>query len=278
MALWDAGYEPFPLAPNSKIAVVRWRRDWDERHFQSRDQVADWWTRHPDHNVGVNCEASALLAVDLDGPAAAARFADLWYEHQDAELADYGTPVIRTPRPGLHYYFTMPHKPLRNTAGKLGEGIDTRGAGGMVVGPGSVIDGVSYGLVSGRLEVTRPLPGSLEELLRWVSGRSTRCAPPTVSWPRGLSISRLAQARDRVAAALPGYRNPTLNTQAWGLRPALAALGYEAIEEVLFMASEANGLVAEDGIASVRATIRSGLGGRWDLKEFHHPSPLNSFI
>ena len=61
----------------------------------------------------------------------------------------------------------------------------------------------------------------------------------------------------------PGRLAGSHHTEAWKLRPALPALGYERIEEELFAAVEANGLVsdAEDGPASVRATIRSGLGG-----------------
>lgn len=54
-----------------------------------------------------------------------------------------------------------------------------------------------------------------------------------------------------------GSVNPALNTQAWLLRPALPALGYEAIE-VALLACDVNGLPEYEA----RRTIASGLVGR----------------
>ena len=57
----------------------------------------------------------------------------------------FETFMVRTGRGGLHLYFTAPPGVrLGNTAGELGRGlgwlIDTRGHGGYVVAPGSVVD------------------------------------------------------------------------------------------------------------------------------------------
>lgn len=79
-----------------------------------------------------------LLGVDLDrknGVDGVASLAAL------AELHGFTVPettVIATPSGGEHRWFTGPAgAPVRNSAGKLGDGIDVRGYGGYLVGPGS---------------------------------------------------------------------------------------------------------------------------------------------
>ena len=48
------------------------------------------------------------------------------------------TPVVRRGGSGYHYYFQYPERGLRNSAGKLGDGIDIRADGGCVVAPPSI--------------------------------------------------------------------------------------------------------------------------------------------
>lgn len=79
-----------------------------------------------------------LLGVDLDrkngvdGVDALATLA----ERHSFEVPE--TTVIATPSGGEHRWFTGPAgAPVRNSAGKLGPGIDVRGYGGYLVGPGS---------------------------------------------------------------------------------------------------------------------------------------------
>ncbi|MDT3395467.1 bifunctional DNA primase/polymerase [Streptomyces sp. B1866] len=79
-----------------------------------------------------------LLGVDLDrkngldGVAALAALA----EQHAFTVPD--TMVVATPSGGLHLWFTGPAgAPVRNSASKLAPGIDVRGYGGYLVGPGS---------------------------------------------------------------------------------------------------------------------------------------------
>jgi hypothetical protein len=186
LAYWDAGFEPFPLIPGKKLPAVRWGQDWEKYHFTRRDEVAAYWDQHPDANVGVHCGRSALFVMDFDSYDAMERFARLWFHHEGSELADYGTPVVRTRR-GWQFLFDAPADPLHNTTplirtsrcghDELGEGIDTRGADGMVVGVGSVTcfdsDGnrvppYTYQLISGNLDKTLLLPA-------WLVTERTAC-------------------------------------------------------------------------------------------------------
>ena len=173
--LFRAGFAIFPLLPDAKIPPKCWHwsanaPDCAECGHQagtamlmnSQEEVEDWWTQYPDDNIGVNCKESCLLAIDLDSPDAARRYARTWTIVEGQHPNRYGTPIISTPR-GWHYYHDLPDPPLHNTVGQLGEGIDTRAAGGMIVAPGSVIDGRRYRVVSGDLNATRPVPGWLDQ-------------------------------------------------------------------------------------------------------------------
>jgi hypothetical protein len=79
-----------------------------------------------------------LLGVDLDrknGVDGVASLAALAEQHG---FTVPETAVIATPSGGEHRWFTGPAgAPVRNSAGKLGPGIDVRGYGGYLVGPGS---------------------------------------------------------------------------------------------------------------------------------------------
>lgn len=94
------------------------------------DVIAEWWTRWPTANVGIVTGArSNLVVIDLDGPDADALF-----------TKRFGAPpttMALTSR-GRHLYFRHPGRPIANSAGALGEGIDVRGDGGYVVAPPSV--------------------------------------------------------------------------------------------------------------------------------------------
>lgn len=79
------------------------------------------------------------------------------------------THTVRTGRDGRHLYFAAPGgEELRNTAGDsargLGWKVDTRAAGGYVVGAGSTVNARPYTTV--RAAPAAPLPAWLTDLLR----------------------------------------------------------------------------------------------------------------
>jgi hypothetical protein len=122
------------------------------------------------------------------------------------------TFAVRTPGGGVHLYFSAPDQRLGNTAGKLGVGIDTRGVGGYVVGPGSVCNTGYYTIID-RCAVA--------DLPQWV----VQVLMPTVSGvARAMSVQQqhdrylraiLDGEVDRVRSATRGTRNDALNTAAF---------------------------------------------------------------
>jgi hypothetical protein len=79
-----------------------------------------------------------LLGVDLDRKNGVDGVASLAALAEQRGFTVPETTIIATPSGGEHRWFTGPAgAPVRNSAGKLGSGIDVRGYGGYLVGPGS---------------------------------------------------------------------------------------------------------------------------------------------
>ncbi|MDT0270026.1 bifunctional DNA primase/polymerase [Streptomyces sp. DSM 44915] len=171
----ERGWQIFPLVPGDKRPAVS---RWEERATADRARIARCWAAGA-YNIGVACGPSRLVVIDLDTPKnpddrppadwahqgvndGLDAFALLCEQSNEPLPAD--TFTVRTGRGGQHLYFAAPADvELRNTSGKLGWKIDTRAAGGYVVGPGSVVRGKPY-VVAYDAEPA-PLPGWLLTLL-----------------------------------------------------------------------------------------------------------------
>ena len=200
-------------------------------------------------NVGIDCGKSGLLVVDEDRPGAFGSY---------AASAGHEVPVTFTVTTGKgrHLYFRQPRGvPLGNSIGALaGLGMDVRGNGGFVVGPGSVHQtGVRYKPVDAAAPVV-PAPG-------WLVG--ALLTPPAAALghpgPR-LHGSPDARLRGLVATVLDarvGERNNLLHWASCRAAEMIAAgeLDRGAAVDSLARAGEAVGLAPGE----VQATIASAL-------------------
>ena len=127
------GIPVFPCEPGGKRPLT-YNGFWDATTDAPR--LSAWWRRWPDANVGVPTgEQSGLLVLDVDpgagGPDSLALLESLY-----GPLPQ--TAKARTGGGGIHYFFRYPaDETVRNSAGKLGPGLDVRGEGGYVVVPPS---------------------------------------------------------------------------------------------------------------------------------------------
>ena len=140
------GHHVIPLWPRSKIPKDK---GWESTATRDPERIRDIWRSLP-YNVGIACRPSGLYVLDLDdahghepppGWAGAKHGRDVLARLADAAGQPYPahTFTVRTPSGGLHLYFRAPVEPeLRNTIGRLGWRVDTRGAGGYIVAAGSV--------------------------------------------------------------------------------------------------------------------------------------------
>jgi hypothetical protein len=180
------GMAVFPLWPRSKTPSLHGRGHcdgtgvcaeghlgWEQRATTDPDLIRHWWSESPSSNVGVACGPSRLYVLDLDtahGEEAPTAWEGARHGRDVlARLADQaGQPypatfTVRTPSGGQHLYFRVPSdSPLRNTSGRAGWRIDSRGHGGLVVAPGSVRHNGHY--VVTHLGPIEPLPPWVSEL------------------------------------------------------------------------------------------------------------------
>lgn len=256
------GWHVFPLIPGTKRpAITRW----EPRATTCAARIERCWGYVP-YNVGVATGPSGLVVLDLDtakpgrpGPDGAVALASLCGERNQFCPNDCYT--VRTPSGGRHLYFTAPPAiELRNTAGSLAPLVDTRAAGGYVVGAGSVVDGRSYSVISA---VAPPsLPPWLAELLTPAPRPLPRpfTVPLTVHDRRGAYLRAAVDAelrRVRTGIAAHGGRNNALYIAATALGQLVAggALTEPEVTGWLTLAAAGVGL----GERETRRTIASGL-------------------
>ncbi|WP_026107112.1 AAA family ATPase [Dyella ginsengisoli] len=177
------GFRVFRCRPRSKQPAAK---RWPDVATNNADTVREWFA-DDSHNIGVYAGERIvgsltrhMVVLDLDtkggkdGPAALRALAA-----PHGGLPD--TFTIRTPSGGLHLYFHA-SRATGSNAGVLAPGIDVRGVGGYVVGPGSEVEGGTYTVA----EAQRPAdcPAWLEALLPhpWAKPgeRGTRAALPGI--------------------------------------------------------------------------------------------------
>jgi hypothetical protein len=99
------------------------------------ETVTRWWKRWPDANIGIRTGTdSGLLVLDVDFQhGGGATLKEL--EDRHGKLPE--TAQALTGGGGRHYLFRHPGREVRNSAGRLGRGLDVRGDGGYIVAPPS---------------------------------------------------------------------------------------------------------------------------------------------
>ena len=124
----------FPLPDHSKIPKIKWKEaaspsvEFIDEQIQTIGLVAG---RGRFHN---------LFVIDFDKQGEDLKAA------RDIIVGEYNLPentlTVNTPRGGCHLYYLIPdeQEPLTQSVSKLLNGVDTRGEGGYVVAPGSVVE------------------------------------------------------------------------------------------------------------------------------------------
>lgn len=158
------GGSPLPIEPRGKRPLVAWLEL--QRRIADDDEIAAWFARWPDANVGiVTGRVSGIVVVDVDprhGGADSLR--QLQREH-----AGLPPTVEAVTGGGRHLYFALREPVLHNRVG-LRPGIDLRAEGGCVVAPPSMHPGGRcYAWVPGHEPESlapAPLPAWFIALLR----------------------------------------------------------------------------------------------------------------
>lgn len=139
-SLAAAGVPVFPCLVEGKRPLTR-------RGFldasSDPEQVAAWWSRTPDANIGIPTGAVSgvvVVDVDVDGPHDGRA---AYQRATNAGLVDGAGLLVRTPTGGVHVYFpSTPGREQRSWQAATA-GVDFRGDGGYIIAPPSrrIIDG-----------------------------------------------------------------------------------------------------------------------------------------
>lgn len=229
---------------------------WQEKATTNPDTITGWWRYRPNANVGIGTgEASGIFVLDVDPDNGG-------METLEKLEAEHGTLpatwAVETGSGGLHYYFQWPGFDLRNSAGKLGPGLDTRGNGGQVVAPPSVSGKGPY--VSSKTPVIAEAPAWLLDMLRPAQPRPTAPAAPFVVESGSYDTyteKALQDECDSIAGARDGEQNNTINVAAFnvGQLVGAGALSESEAQQALLSAARAG----NHPESRARPTIESGL-------------------
>lgn len=235
------GYPVFPL--KGKIPAI-------EGGFRSAtiDEavINRWWQgKYVGCNIGIPTgEASRFWVLDIDNKAPEANglnsLRNIVAEHGELPI----TVTQRTGSGGQHLLFRWRDTEIRNSAGRIGPGIDVRGDGGYIVASPSIhpVTHQAYQWINGRslfeFEIAA-CPPSLEQVFARPSGVSVtpQVAHPITVSPQLVSYGRHALDDEcrRIECAVNGTQESTLNNAAFALGQLVAAqaLGYREASDGL---------------------------------------------
>lgn len=265
LAMVGRGWHIFPCEPRGKRPAGALAPHGLNDATDDLDQVRDWWTREPDANIGLATgRRSGVIVIDLDGEEAEDNYGRLLLAHGSpgAEWCTDGA-TVRTGS-GWHLYFAPPDVEVRNSASKIGKGIDVRGDGGYVVAPPSIHP-------SGRVYVWRdevPERGLPTLAPKWVDLVTPPPPPPRLAMPAPTGFDggstpygnkALENILSELAAAPVGTRNDSLNRTVYRLVQ-LADAGHLDLDKAIGVAR----LVASEiGLSDdeIDGTIESAVRG-----------------
>lgn len=176
----------------------------------SLEQIEQWWSRWPDANIGIATGSLAgIVVLDLDVD----KNGELSLNRLEAEHSELPTTTLAaTGGGGLHYVFQHPGGSVRNSAGKLGEGLDVRGDGGYIVAP--------------------PSTHSSGRQYEWVFSPEDQEPAELPSWLLALLQTRGGGAGSAIGGPAIGDEIPAgeRNTRLTSIAGALRAQGMEELE------------------------------------------------
>jgi hypothetical protein len=197
LAYAGKGLHVFPCLPRDKRPATA---NGVKAATADPDTIQRLWQPLPEANIAIATgNPSGIFAVDVDGVDAEAELRKL--EAQHGTLPP--TVEVITAR-GRHVYFKMPAAPIRNSAGKLGPGLDIRATGGYVLAPPSIHpSGRRYEWSVDCASAIASAPSWLTERIADVSHTNGKGTPPS-EW-RDLIKGVSEGARDCSLTKLTGY-------------------------------------------------------------------------
>jgi hypothetical protein len=191
------GRKIFPILDGQKFPPLI--KEWGKNASSNPEQIAAWWRRWPNANVGLACMASGISVIDID------KKPDGSGEDTIKALAAQGkiltpTKFSWTPRCGRHLYY---RGAIATTTGKLGKYVDTRGTGStnggyVLLPPSRTADGVYRADNNNRKVPIAPVDPWVVEMYGDAPEVGVASQVPLTEWDLPVNIER---ARDYLKTA-----------------------------------------------------------------------------
>ena len=210
------GLAVFPLAPGSKVPLAGTHGCLDG--VADADVARARWAKTSQANIGVATGSrSGVWVLDIDPQhGGTAALADLEADHGPLPA----TVTASTPSGGWHLYWRWNTEgpEIRNSAGRIGPGLDVRGEGGSIVTPPSVLaDGRAYRWVKNGVAAVTDAPP-------WLTAIALPPPPPPRVASRQLAgdvgryvASAAASELNELETAPQGTRNDALNRASFNI-------------------------------------------------------------
>ncbi|TCP56970.1 bifunctional DNA primase/polymerase-like protein [Tamaricihabitans halophyticus] len=228
------GWPVFPLRPGTKIPTghaharcpgtgrcARGHVTPEQRATTNPELITEAWSQTP-WNIAIATGPAGLLVVDLDLPKDTETGPD-GHTALHTLATERGAPVpatytVSTPSGGQHLYYRAPAGThLRSTSGHIADRVDTRGWGGYVVAPGSILPEGGYELYDDHDHKPAELPGWLIQANEH-RPPATSAAPTTIrTEPSRWAHAALRNESDRVRQAPREHHNNVLSTAAYAI-------------------------------------------------------------
>lgn len=164
--LASRGFHVFPLKPRDKWPIVA---GGFKAATRDPEQIALWWKRNPDANIGIACEASGLCVMDCDHGLTCYEDFIAWRDRNGLPPT-YTVRSGRRPEFGVQMYYRGPIPTSRwDLDGCSG---DVKSIGGLVVAPPSIHpdSGEAYAVLE-PLAIA-PTPDAVRQLKKVVAERT----------------------------------------------------------------------------------------------------------
>ncbi len=205
----------FPLAPGTKCPMKGSHGLRDATN--DPDATRDRWQRNPQANIGAATGSrSGFWVLDVDLPDGPESLTVLEAEHGPLPVTIEGS----TPRGGRHLYWiwSADGPEIRNSAGRIGTGLDVRGEGGAIVLPPSVLaDGRRYRWVKNGASTFTAAPDWLVKLALPLPAPPRAQPKPQPDNIENYVASAAASELSELSAAQEGARNDALNRASFNL-------------------------------------------------------------
>lgn len=279
------GFYVIPLVENSKRPLIS---DWQKRATTNPLQIDSWWTEYPNANIGIACEVSNLIIIDLDKSKGATPpspwkelgikdgegvFREVCREVGDSQLFD--TYTVATPSGGKHLYFYDQNIPIKQGVEINGWWrVDTRSKGGYIVAEGSrLLNASGKGLEEYRstrgASVILNFPIWIRDKL---SARAYGAKPASFSPQHTSSVLRnpifsrefarqvLSERCNLIRSAREGTRNQSLirHSTYIGKIIRMGSLDEGEASDSLLKAAVASGLTRAESINAITAGLKYG--------------------